>query len=208
QTIVQIAAKLSASHHLHEIPIRCSYQPDIHLVRTTAPQALEFLLLQHTQQLRLQRRRDVAYFVQQQRAFVSHFEAPDLLRDGTGEGTLLMTEQFAFQKIQRNGRAIKLYESAPAALTCIVNGVSNEFFSRTGFSLDEDCRVCGSNLLHLVENRFEGSAIANDPIESTFGLVPRRARNCCIICQRYSFQGCYDLIAHISSAARTVLSNN
>jgi hypothetical protein len=82
-----------------------------------------------------------------------------------------VTEQFAFQKIQRNGRAIKLYESAPAALTGIVNGVSNEFFSRAGFAFDEDSRVCGRNLLHLVENRFEGSAIADDPLERTLGLI-------------------------------------
>jgi DNA-binding NtrC family response regulator len=90
-------------------PIGCRDQPDIHLVRATAPQAPEFLLLQHSQQLGLQRRRDVAYFVQEQRPFVSHFEAPHLLRDGSGKGTLLVTEQFAFQKIQRNGRAIEFY---------------------------------------------------------------------------------------------------
>src|SRR6266849_9360119 len=37
QTIVQITAKLPASYHLDEIPIRCSYKPDIHFVRATAP---------------------------------------------------------------------------------------------------------------------------------------------------------------------------
>src|ERR1700741_4448718 len=37
QTIVQITAKLPASYHVLEIPIRCSYQPDIHFVRVTAP---------------------------------------------------------------------------------------------------------------------------------------------------------------------------
>src|ERR1700726_634038 len=95
-----------------------------------------------------------------------------------------MTEQFAFQKIQRNGRAIEFYESAPVALTCIVNGVSNEFFSRAGFPLDEDSRVCGRNLLHLFENRLKGSATADDPLESAFGLIPRRVRNCCIICHK------------------------
>jgi len=41
------------------------------------------------------------------------------------KGTFLMTEQFAFQKIQRNGRTIKLYQSTPAALTGVVNGVNN-----------------------------------------------------------------------------------
>jgi hypothetical protein len=50
-------------------------------------------------------------FVRKQRAFIGHFEAPDLLRNRTGKSTLLMTEQFAFQKIQRNDRAIKFYKS-------------------------------------------------------------------------------------------------
>src|SRR3984957_9842196 len=36
QTIVQVTAKLPASYHLHEVPIRCRYQPDIHFVRSTA----------------------------------------------------------------------------------------------------------------------------------------------------------------------------
>jgi hypothetical protein len=82
-----------------------------------------------------------------------------------------MAEQFAFQKIQRNGRAIQLDESAPDPLTGVVNGVSNEFFSRAGFPFDQDSRVGGRNLFHLVENRFEGGAITDDPLERTLGLV-------------------------------------
>src|SRR6266478_1384708 len=37
QTIVQVTAKLPASYHLLEIPIRCRYEPDIHFMRATAP---------------------------------------------------------------------------------------------------------------------------------------------------------------------------
>src|SRR5207245_7871566 len=101
---------------------------------------LEFLLLQHTQQLRLQCRRDVAYFVQQQSAFISHFEAPDLLRDGSGEGALLMTEQFAFLQIHWNRRAVQLDKWASATPTGIVNSMCDEFLACTGFPLDEDSR--------------------------------------------------------------------
>jgi hypothetical protein len=93
-----------------------------------------------------------------------------------------MTEQFAFQKIQRDGGAIEFYKSASATLTGVVNGVSNEFLSCTGFPFDEDSRVCGCNLLHLVEHRFEGSAIADDPLERSLGLIRRpNVRDCCII---------------------------
>src|SRR5258705_13623186 len=139
------------------------------------------MLLQDAQQLRLHRRRDVAYFVQEQRAFVSHFKAPDLLRDGSGEGALLMTEQFAFQKIQRNGRAIKLYKWATEALTGVVNGMCDELLACTGFPLDEDSRVGWRNLLHLFENRFEGSALTDDPLESSIRLASLRIRDGCIL---------------------------
>ena len=37
QTIVQITSKLTASDHLHQIPIGCRHQPDIHFVGATAP---------------------------------------------------------------------------------------------------------------------------------------------------------------------------
>jgi hypothetical protein len=73
QPIVQIAAKLTASDHLDHVPIRCRHQRDIHFVCATPVQSLELLFLQHGQQLRLQRRMEVAYFVQKQRVVVGHF---------------------------------------------------------------------------------------------------------------------------------------
>src|SRR5258708_2719093 len=159
-------------------------------------------------QVRLQCRRDIAYFVQNQRAFIGHFEAPDLLSDGSGKGTLLVTEQFAFQKIQRNGRAIEFYESAPDALTCIVNGMRDEFFSRAGFPLDEDSRISASHLLYLFENRFQGGALADDPLESSIRSVSLRVRDGCTLWHWKSPIIRSDREPrHISSAVRTVLSN-
>src|SRR5271169_4918722 len=90
----------------------------------------------------------------------------------------------AFQKIQRNSRATNFYESTSAALTGVVNGMCDEFLACTGFPLNQDSRVGGRNQLYLVENTFQSGAIADDPIESTFGLVPRKVRNCCIICHK------------------------
>jgi hypothetical protein len=43
-----------------------------------------------------------------------------------------VTEQLAFQKIQRNGRAIDFNESAPDALTAVVNRMCDEFLSCAG----------------------------------------------------------------------------
>jgi hypothetical protein len=137
--------------------------------------------LQHTQQLRLQRRRDVAHLVEKERAFIGHFEAPDLLSDGSGKSALLVTEHLAFQKIQRNGRAIELYESAPDAPAGVVNGMRDKFLSRTGFPLDKDGRIGRRHLFYLFENRFQGGAIANNSLESSTRSVFVWACDGCIL---------------------------
>jgi hypothetical protein len=80
----------------------------------------------------------------------------------------LVSEQFAFHNIQRNGRAIELYESAPDALAGFVNGMRDEFLSRAGFPLDEDSRISGSHLFYLFEKRLRCGAIAANPRESSF----------------------------------------
>ena len=95
-----------------------------------------------------------------------------------------MTEQLTFQKIQGNGSAVQLDKGAPAALTGIVNGMCDELFSCAGLPLDEDSRVCGRNLLHLLKNRFQGSTIADDPLERTLGVIGPRVHDCCIIFHR------------------------
>src|SRR6267154_4089713 len=116
-----------------------------------------------------------------------------------------MTEQFAFLQIRWNRRAVQLDKWASAALTGVVNSMSNEFFSCAGFPLDEDSGVCGRNLLHLVEDTLQSGAIANDPIESTFGPIPRRIDNSCTICHKILLPGtpydCCDLCSHIKCSS-------
>jgi hypothetical protein len=103
----------------------------------------------------------------------------------TIDALFLVTEQLAFQKIERDGGAIQVDEGTSAALTCIVNGMGDEFFSGAGFALDKDRRVCGSNLLHLSEDRFESSATTYDALERSLDLISRDSvRDCCTISHR------------------------
>ena len=79
---------------------------------------------------------------------------------------------------------LSFIKATPVTLTGVVNGVSNEFLAGTGFPLNEDSRVSASNLLHLLENRFESRAIADDPLERTLGLIRPRVHDCYIISHR------------------------
>ena len=106
QTIVEIATKFVALHHFNQISMGRSYEANVYLVSPAAAQSFEFLLLQDAQQFGLQRQRNVPHLVEKQRSFVSQFKTANLLRNSAGESAFLMTKQFAFQQIERNGGAI------------------------------------------------------------------------------------------------------
>src|SRR5713226_3905535 len=97
QTVVEVATKFVALHHVNQIPVGRSYEANVYLVSPAAAQALEFLLLQHTQQFGLQRQWNVSHLVQEQSPFVSQFETTNLLCDSACKSAFLMAKKLAFQ---------------------------------------------------------------------------------------------------------------
>ena len=94
QTVEQIAAKFPVRHHLHQITNGGRDEPDIYFSCARSTQSpLEFLFLQYPKKLRLKFQRDIADFVQEKRAPVRQLESADLLRDGPGESSALVTEE-------------------------------------------------------------------------------------------------------------------
>ena len=104
-------------------------QADINLVSAVAAESLEFLLLQDSQQFRLKFQRDVADFVQKERTLVRQFKASSLLRDRSGECSLFVSEQFTFQKPERDRCAVQFDKGSLPAAAQIVNGAGNQFFA-------------------------------------------------------------------------------
>ena len=76
--------------------------------------ALEGLLLQDAQQLRLQLERHIADFVEKQRALMRQFEPSNLLRQRARECALLVAEPLALEKTGRGRGAIDRDERAAA----------------------------------------------------------------------------------------------
>ncbi len=99
-----------------------------------AAHALETALLQHAQQLHLHRQAHVADFIQQQGAALGHFETTLARGQRTGEGALLVAEQFAFQQVRRNGAAVDRHERAIAARRALVDRARHHFLAGTRFT--------------------------------------------------------------------------
>ena len=94
------------------------------------------MVLQDAQQLGLQLQRNVANFIQEQRAPMRKFHAPEFLADRAGESAFFMSEQFAFQQSGRDRGAIQLYKRAASAGTHAMNRARNQLLTCPGFPQD------------------------------------------------------------------------
>src|SRR5438477_5834580 len=88
-------------------------------------------------------------------------ETPDLLRDRSGERTLLVPEQLALQQGGGNRRTVHFDETALAAATQFVNGAGDEFFSRSCFAGNEDGCVRRRNSLDTLQDGFQSRSLAD-----------------------------------------------
>src|SRR5260370_27280913 len=162
QTKEAIFSELLLAPHRFQIAVRRGNQTRIGPKRARASQPFELPLLQHAEQFGLQFERNFSYFVQKNGAAIGYFEASNPLRDRSCECAFLVSEQLAFQKARRNGRAVELDEGLGAPRAKIMNGSRNQFLSCTRVSIDEHGRVCWSNRLHLLQHTPQGSTFSDD----------------------------------------------
>src|SRR6516225_7148298 len=130
-------------------------------MRSSTSQTLELLLLQDPQQLGLQRQRHISDFVQEQSPTVSHFKAADFLRKGPSKRAFFVAEEFAFQQVKGNRRAIELYERSSAALAGVMDGPGDQLLARTRLSKNQDRGISWRNDFHKLQRLFEGKAGAH-----------------------------------------------
>src|SRR5437868_9697739 len=136
-----------------------------------ATQALELLFLQDAKQFGLQRRRNIADLVQEERAFIGQLEAANFLRDGSSERAFLVAEELTFQQIQRDGSAIQPYERASTARAELVNGMRDQLLAGACFSLDEYGGIGRRDAFDLFEHRFQSRTVAYNLLESALVAV-------------------------------------
>src|ERR1700675_3022194 len=81
EAVVEVAAKSALGDQFRKIGVGGSDDTDIYASRSRASETFEFLLLQNAEKLGLQFEREVADFVEKERAAVGEFEAADFLSD-------------------------------------------------------------------------------------------------------------------------------
>ena len=101
ETIVEVLAELAVHHHLFEIAVRRGDDADVDLNALVAAQLREFAVLQHVEELGLQRRLHLADFVEHQRTGVGLLELADPRRRGAGKGSTFVAEELALEQLGR-----------------------------------------------------------------------------------------------------------
>jgi hypothetical protein len=93
QAEVQILAEAAAVDLLAQVAVGRGQDPDVDLDRAIAADPLDLALLEHPQQLRLERDVELADLVEEDRAALGLLEAAEVLTDRAGEAALLVAEQ-------------------------------------------------------------------------------------------------------------------
>src|SRR5207253_11491923 len=127
--------------------------------------------LEHSQEFRLNRRRERSDLVQEQGTAVSELEAAGPRRHRTGEGALFVTEELRFrQRLGKRGR-VDCDERPVAALAPGVNRVGDELLARAAFTLKKHRRVGGGDFLDFPEKAAHPAARADQLIEASLLLA-------------------------------------
>ena len=91
-----------------------------------------------------------------------------------------MPKQLTLQEIEGDGSAVKLDEGASAARAQIVNGLGNQFLSRSRFSQNQHSGIGRCYLFHFQQCRLQSRAVADDLFKMALKTILFILRNCVV----------------------------
>ncbi|OKO20268.1 hypothetical protein AM484_002319 [Pseudomonas aeruginosa] len=165
EAVVEVFAESAVLDHLLEVLVGRGDDPHVDVLRLVAADPFEGALLQHAQQLDLHRQRHVADLVEEQGAAVGQLEASGTTGDGTGEGALLVAEQFAFQQFRRDRPAVHRDEGPLAALGMVMQVARHHFLAGAGLAEDQHAGIGIGDLLHHLPHLLDRPAGADQAAE-------------------------------------------
>jgi len=134
EPVIQVFAKTAGGDLGFEVPVRGGHHPHVDGDRLAAAHRIDLAPLQHAQQLDLHVQRQVADFVEKDRAAVGQLEAADPVGHGSGKSPLAVTEQLAFNQILGDGSAVDGHKVAGAAVRLLMQRARHQFLARPAFS--------------------------------------------------------------------------
>ena len=152
ETMIEVFSKMAFCNFFLKILIcRCQHT-HIHNYILVTSHSREFLFLKDSEHLCLRSERHVTDLIKEKSTAVCLLELSLMLLDRRCEGTLFMTEKFAFDEFRRNGRTIHLYIWRCRAVAFLMKIACDKFLTCTVRTDDEDSRICWR---HLVDHSLD-----------------------------------------------------
>src|SRR6266542_2535184 len=162
QPVEQVLAEAPGAHLGGEVLVRRGDDPDVHLDRLRPAEPLHDAVLQHAQELHLDRRRHLPHLVEEQRAAMGAFEAALLAPGGAGERALLVPEELRLEDGLGDRRAVDGDERLARARRQLVQHARGQLLAGPALSAEEHRRRGGARLAERVEDGVEGGRVADE----------------------------------------------
>ena len=135
--MVQIGAKAPFHHLLAQIAVRRRQHPHIDPQAAVIADALNIAILQHAQQFGLQRQRQFADFVEEQRAVIGHLKFAAAVADSPGKCPFHVTEQLALRHALRQRRAVEVHQRVSRPRRTLMHRLRHQLFAGPRFAADQ-----------------------------------------------------------------------
>src|SRR5215813_4947584 len=127
-------------------------------------------LLKYAHELDLEFRRHFHDLIKKNRAAVGCAEQTLGVRYGTREGALLITEQFAFNEILRQGPAVDSDKRRILLERVVMDASRYQFLSGSTFTRDQNSSPVAAGCSHFFMHRLHRSALADHIVEAVLAL--------------------------------------
>jgi hypothetical protein len=174
--VEEVLAELAGGPPCGQVLVRRGDDPDVDLDRLGAADRRERALLQHPQQLDLQRRRHVADLVEEEGAAVGDLEQPGLILDRAGERAADVAEQRALEQVVVERRAVLDHERLLGARPVVVDRAGDQLLAGAALAVDEHGRLAADDLLQQPGRVAHRRARADDLGERVLGRGRGRRR--------------------------------
>ena len=160
--VEQILAELLVRDHRRQVLVRRRDDPHVDLDRLGAADRRERALLQHAQELDLQRGGHVADLVEEERAAVGDLEQARLILHRAGERAADVTEQRALEQVVVERGAVLHDERLLRARPVIVDRARDQLLAGAALAVDEHGRLALDDLREQLDDVAHRRRIADD----------------------------------------------
>jgi hypothetical protein len=164
QPVVEVGAEAAFGHLVGQAPVGGGDDAHVHRDLLLAAHRADAPVLQHAQQRGLQRQRQVADLVEEQRAALGIDEQPVAARPAALGRALRVAEQLVLDVFRRHGGAVHRHEGPAAARAVAVQGERGEFLAGARFAGQQHRAVDGGHTLQRALQALDGDRAADQAV--------------------------------------------